>query len=183
MRVARTAGAARPLVIEDVPKVASVEGAHVRTLSIFGHTIAVKSWLFSRLLEDAHLRVYGVNIFGVSIFKSDEERCGGRTGEPVDRRDGIMNNAVVGDIYKYASPVPGFATIELNISRANKKLVAAYFYYAGIVPWKTVEGKLGKNFKKEKGPNGRPIYLYQFQGRIVSVMVDSANNICNIGTW
>jgi len=60
---------------------------------------------------------------------------------------------------------------------------ATHFYYAGIVPWRAVEDKLGKNFKKEKGPNGRPIYLYQFQGRTVSVLVDSANNVYNIGTW
>ena len=131
----------------------------------------------------ASIKQDAVTYIGSKVGIWTKEDAEVELGKPVDRRDGIMNNTVVGDIYKYASPVPSFATIELNISRANKKLVAAYFYYAGIVPWKTVEGNLGKNFKKEKGPNGRPIYLYQFQGRIVSVMVDSANNIYNIGTW
>src|SRR6267378_242164 len=96
-------------------------------------------------------------------------------GKPVDRRDGIINNSVVGDIYKYNNPVPNFAAIELNIDRTSKKLVAAYFYYASIVSWKSVEEKLGKNYKKQKMPNGRPMYIYQFQGRTVAVIVDSAN--------
>ena len=104
-------------------------------------------------------------------------------GKPVDRRDGVVNNAVVGDIYKYVSPAQGFASIELNIDRSSKKLVAAYFYYVGIVSWKSVEQKLGKNYKKQKMANGRPMYLYQFQGRTVAVLVDSANNIYNLGEW
>ncbi|HET7207370.1 MAG TPA: serine protease [Terriglobales bacterium] len=104
-------------------------------------------------------------------------------GKPVDRRDAIVNNAVVGDIFKYDSPKPNFSSIELNINRTSKKLAAAYFYYAGLVSWKSIEQTLGKNYKKQKVANGRPIYLYQFQGREVSVIVDSANNVYNIGVW
>jgi hypothetical protein len=104
-------------------------------------------------------------------------------GQPIDRRDGIANNAVFGDIYKYNSPAPNFASIELTISRTTKKLSAAYFYYTGIVSWKSVEEKLGKNFKKQKMANGRPIYMYQFQNRTISVLVDSGNNVYNIGVW
>ena len=69
------------------------------------------------------------------------------------------------------------------IDRASKKLVAAYFYYAGVVSWKSVEEKLGKNYKKQKMPNGRPLYIYQLQGRTVTVFVDSGNNVFNIGVW
>jgi hypothetical protein len=32
-------------------------------------------------------------------------------------------------------------------------------------------------------PNGRPAYIYQFQNRTISVLVDSANNVYNIGVW
>jgi hypothetical protein len=60
---------------------------------------------------------------------------------------------------------------------------AAYFYYAGAVSWNNVEDKLGKNYKKQKAANGRPIYVYTFQGRTISVLVDSANNIYNLGIW
>jgi trypsin-like peptidase len=104
-------------------------------------------------------------------------------GKPVDRRDAIMNNAVIGDIYKYSSPVPNLSAIELNMTRATKKLSAVYFYYTGIVPWKSVETTLGKNYKKMKLVNGRPGYLYQFQNRQLMVIVDSANNVYNVGIW
>jgi len=104
-------------------------------------------------------------------------------GQPVDRRDGVANNTVFGDIYKYNSPELGFAFIEININRSTKKMMAAYFYYGGLVSWKSVEEKLGKNYKKQKMPNGRPAYVYQFQNRTISVLVDSANNVYNIGVW
>jgi hypothetical protein len=120
---------------------------------------------------------------GTKILVWTKEDAEVELGKPIDRRDAIVNNAVVGDIYKYNSPVPNFAGIELNINRANKKVVAAYFYYAGTVSWKSVEEKLGKNYKKQKMPNGRPMYIYQFQGRTVAVIVDSANNIYNLGVW
>jgi hypothetical protein len=104
-------------------------------------------------------------------------------GKPIDRRDGVVNNSVGSDIYKYNSPSPNFVAIELNVYRSNKKVGAAYFYYASLVPWKTVELKLGKNYKKQKIANGRPAYLYQFQNRQVMVIVDSSNNVYNIGVW
>jgi S1-C subfamily serine protease len=104
-------------------------------------------------------------------------------GTPVDRRDAVVNNSVVGDIYRYRSPVPNFSSIELNVNRATGKLGAAYFYYANVVAWKTIEEKLGKNYKKQKAVNGRPIYVYQFQNRTISVLVDSANNVYNVGIW
>ena len=104
-------------------------------------------------------------------------------GKPIDRRDGVVNNAVVGDIFKYGSTAPNLAAIELNIDRASKKVIAAYFYYSTIVSWKSLEEKLGKNYKKQKAVNGRPIYVYQFQNRTYAVIVDSANNVYNIGIW
>lgn len=104
-------------------------------------------------------------------------------GKPTDRRDGIANNAVVGGVYKYSPTAPTLAAIELNIDRSSKKVVAAYFYYANIVTWKSVEEKLGRNYKKQKMPNGRPMYLYQFQNRNLAVIVDSANNVYNVGIW
>ena len=104
-------------------------------------------------------------------------------GPPIDRRDMIFNNAVTGDIFKYNSPASGFGTVELSIDRNSKKLTAAYFYYASPVSWSTVRQMLGKNYKKQKLPNGRPGYLYQFQNRVVFVVVDSADNVYNIGVW
>ena len=104
-------------------------------------------------------------------------------GKPVDRRDAIANNTVTGDIFKYNSPAQGFASIELSIDRTSKKLIAAYFSYAGVVSWKSVEEKLGKNHKKQKMANGLRMYLYQFQGRTVAVVVDSTDNIFNLGEW
>ena len=71
----------------------------------------------------------------------------------------------------------------LNINRSNKKLAAVYFYYANIVSWKSLEATLGKNHKKLKMPNGRTAYLYQFQNRELMVIVDSANNVFNVGIW
>jgi hypothetical protein len=104
-------------------------------------------------------------------------------GKPVDRRDAVDGGNVIGDIYKYNSPTTNFTAIELNINRSSKKLAAGYFYYAGFVSWKSVEAKLGKNHKKQKLPNGRPAYLYQFQNRQVMIIVDSADNVYNIGVW
>jgi hypothetical protein len=31
--------------------------------------------------------------------------------------------------------------------------------------------------------NGRPIYIYTFQNRQLSVLVDSADNVASIGIW
>lgn len=104
-------------------------------------------------------------------------------GHPIDRRDSIVNGSVVGDIFKYNSPAPNFASVELNIDRNTKKLTAAYFYYSSVVSWNTVRQKLGKGYKKQKLPNGRPAYLYMFQNRQVNIIVDSANNVVNIGVW
>jgi hypothetical protein len=104
-------------------------------------------------------------------------------GKPIDRRDGILNSAVYADIYKYASPTPNFSAIELSINRTDKRVRALYFYYTGAVSWKTVEGKLGRNYKKVKAANGRPIYVYTFQGHTLSVLLDSANNVFNFGVW
>jgi hypothetical protein len=104
-------------------------------------------------------------------------------GPPIDRRDGVMNNSVFSDIYKYRSPAENFAAIELSVYRADKKVRAEYFYYTGAVSWKSVEQKLGKNYKKVKLANGRPAYQYLFQGHTLSVMVDSANNVSNFGIW
>lgn len=104
-------------------------------------------------------------------------------GPPLDRRDGIFNNAVMGDIYKYNIPYSGMGTIELNIYRSTQKVGAAYFYYRTVVSWEQVKKTLGKNYKKQKLSNGRPAYIYQFGGRQVSVIVDSANNVFNVGVW
>jgi Trypsin-like peptidase domain len=104
-------------------------------------------------------------------------------GPPVDRRDSVFTNAVTGDIYKYSIPYSGIGTIELNIYRGTKKVGAAYFYYRTLVSWEQVKKTLGKNYKKQKLPNGRPAYLYQFGGRQVSVIIDSANNVFNVGVW
>ena len=124
----------------------------------------------------------------------DVKRAGGgsypRSG-PASRRkilvlsfpESSQLTPVVGDIFKYNSPEPNFASIELNIDRTSKKVVAAYFYYKGVVSWKSVEAKLGKNFKKQKMPNGRPMYIYQFQNRTVAVLIDSADNVYNLGLW
>jgi Trypsin-like peptidase domain len=104
-------------------------------------------------------------------------------GLPVDRRDGLTGNSVTADIYKYNIPYSGIATIELNIDRNTKKVVAAYFYYRNSVSWEQIRKILGKNYKKQKLPNGRPFYLYQFGNRQVGVIVDSADNVYNFGVW
>ncbi len=106
-------------------------------------------------------------------------------GPPMDRRDGILNNSVVSDIYKYAIPYSGFGTVELNIQRSTKKLAAVYFYYRTTVTWNQVRQTLGKNYKKQKPLNNQAgeAYLYQFGGRQVYVLVDSANDVRNIGVW
>jgi hypothetical protein len=131
----------------------------------------------------ASLKQDAVTYIGTKVGIWTKEDAEVELGQPVDRRDGVANNTVFGDIYKYNSPVPGFSFIEVSINRPTKKMVAAYFYYAGIVSWKSVEEKLGKNYKKQKMPNGRPTYLYQFQNRTISVLVDSANNVYNVGIW
>jgi hypothetical protein len=112
--------------------------------------------------------------------KEDAER---ELGQPSDRRDAIANNAVFGDIYKFTSPMPTFATIEISVSRKTNKVQAAYFYYANLVPWKAVEDKLGKNYQQQTMANGRPMYIYTFQNRQLSVLVDSADNVASIGLW
>jgi hypothetical protein len=112
--------------------------------------------------------------------KEDAEK---ELGESIDRRDAIFNGAVIGDIYKYACPQPGFSAVELNFNRASKRLAAAYFYYASLVPWVSVKAKLGRHYKKMKMENGQPGYLYQFQQRQVFVLVDSAENVVSIGVW
>ena len=104
-------------------------------------------------------------------------------GKPIGRRDGIANNSVFSDIFRYNSPVANFSSIELSVNRNDKKVRAAYFYYTSAVSWKTLEEKLGTNFKKQKPANGRPIYVYSFQGRTLSILVDSANNVYNLGVW
>jgi hypothetical protein len=104
-------------------------------------------------------------------------------GQPVDRRDAVFKNSVIADVYKFSSPTPNFSSIELSVNRNDKKVRAAYFYYTGIVSWKSLEQKLGKNYKRQKAANGRPIYVYQFQGHALSVLVDSANNVYNFGVW
>lgn len=104
-------------------------------------------------------------------------------GPPVDRRDGLTNNAVTADIYKYTIPFSGFGTIELDFVRNTKRLGAAYFYYRTLVSWTQVRNMLGRNYKKQKLPNGRPGYLYQFQQRQLFVIVDSAENVVSLGIW
>jgi hypothetical protein len=104
-------------------------------------------------------------------------------GQPLDRRDGIANGAVYADIYKFASPASGFSWIELSVNRNDHRVRAAYFYYAAAVSWKSIETKLGKNYTRQKAANGRPVYMYQFQGHTVSVLLDSANNVYNLGIW
>jgi hypothetical protein len=104
-------------------------------------------------------------------------------GPVLDRRDSIFKNSVVADIYKYKSPAVGFQFVELSISRQTHKLTSAYFYYGEPVSWASIRDKLGKNYKKQKMPNGRPGYLYQFQNRQVFVIEDSAHNVYNIGVW
>lgn len=117
------------------------------------------------------------------VGKWTKEEAEKEFGQPIDRRDGFVGASIVGDIYKYSSPAPGFGTIELNFDRTKKYMVAAYFYYDHVVPWSTVRGMLGHKYKRIKMPNGRPAYLYQFQQRQVCAIVDSADNIVNIGVW
>jgi hypothetical protein len=104
-------------------------------------------------------------------------------GAPIDRRDAVTNNTVTGDIYKYLIPYSGFGTIELNINRASTKVYAAYFYNRATVSWEQTKKTVGKNYKKQKMPNGRPAYFYQFGNRTYCVIVDSAGNVYNIGVW
>jgi hypothetical protein len=95
-----------------------------------------------------------------------------------------MNNTVVGDIYKYVSPALGFATIELKtlVERTRSWLPRTSTTLVSF-PGRPSKTSLARTLKKQKGQNGRPVYLYQFQGRTVSVLVDSANNVYSIGTW
>jgi hypothetical protein len=122
---------------------------------------------------------YLANKMGIWTLEDSEIEL----GTPLDRRDGIANGAVFSDIYKFASPEPRFASIELSVNRNDHKVRAAYFYYAGAVAWKSLEARLGKNYTRQKAANGRPIYIYQFQGHTVAVLVDSANNVYNLGVW
>jgi S1-C subfamily serine protease len=107
-------------------------------------------------------------------------------GPPIDRRDGTdKNNNVVSDVYKYSIPYSGFGTIELNIYRNTKKVGAAYFYYRTAVSWAQVQQTVGKNYKKQKLAKGvaGAAYLYQFGPRQYYVLVDSAENVRNVGVW
>jgi hypothetical protein len=93
----------------------------------------------------------------------------------------VFNNSVIGDILKYEVPYSGFGTIELNINLSSRRLTAAYFYYRNTVTWAEVKQKLGKNYKKQKLANGRPGFIYQFGNRQFCVIVDSAENVYNVG--
>jgi hypothetical protein len=42
-------------------------------------------------------------------------------GKPIDQRDGILNNSVFADIYRYPSPVSNFASIELSATGRTKR--------------------------------------------------------------
>lgn len=120
---------------------------------------------------------------GEKVGKWTKEDAEKEVGQPFDRRDAFLNNSVVGDVYKYNSPLPNFSAVELNFNRDSKRLVAAYFYYTGVVSWSSVRAKLGRNYKKTKMPNGRPGYLYQFQQRSIFILVDSAENVVSVGIW
>jgi hypothetical protein len=122
---------------------------------------------------------YVANKMGIWTLEDSEVEL----GKPLDRRDGIANGAVFSDIYKFASPGSGFSWIELSINRNDHRVRAAYFYYSNAVAWKSIEAKLGKNYQRKKAANGRPIYIYEFQGRTYSILLDSANNIYNVGVW
>lgn len=154
---------------EPEEKKQSVEGVPKEQVSAISPSEAIKKDAFSYLASK------------VGVWTKDDAEV--ELGKPIDRRDAIVNNAVAGDIFKYTGPAPNFSAIELNISRNDKKLSAIYFYYANLVSWKSVEAILGKNHKKLKMPNGRPAYLYQFQNRSLMVIVDSANNVYNVGIW
>lgn len=131
----------------------------------------------------ASLKQDAVTYLGSKIGIWSKEDAEVELGKPIDRRDGIMNNTVLADIYKFTSPAPNFVAIELSVNRTDKKVRAAYFYYANPVSWKSLEEKLGKNYKRQKAANGRPIYVYTFQGHTLSVLLDSANNVYNFGVW
>ncbi len=124
-----------------------------------------------------------ISYLGTKIGIWTKEDAEVELGKPFDRRDGLLNAVVIGDIYKFGSPNSTFSFIELNFNRTNKRLAAAYFYYSRQVPWKSVEQTLGKSYRKQKLPNGRPAYIYQFQGRQMSVIVDSANDVYSGGIW
>ena len=123
-----------------------------------------------------------ISYLGTKIGIWTKEDAEVELGKPFDRRDGLLNAVVIGDIYKFGSPNSTFSFIELNFNRTNKRLAAAYFYYSRQVPWKSVEQTLGKSYRKQKLPNGRPAYIYQFQGRNV-VIVDSANDVYSGDIW
>jgi V8-like Glu-specific endopeptidase len=118
---------------------------------------------------------------GVGIWTREDAEV--ELGPALDRRDAVFNNSVIGDIFKYKVPYSGFGTIELNINRSSRRLTAAYFYYRNTVTWAEVKQKLGKNYKKQKLANGRPGFIYQFGNRQFCVIVDSAENIYNVGVW
>jgi hypothetical protein len=107
-------------------------------------------------------------------------------GPPIDRRDGTdKNNNVISDVYKYSIPYSGFGIIELNIYRNTKKVGAAYFYYRTTVSWSQVQQTVRKNYKKQKLGKGvaGAAYIYQFGPRQYYVLVDSAENVRNVGVW
>jgi hypothetical protein len=101
---------------------------------------------------------YNVTYLGTKVGKWTQDDAEKELGQFTDRRDAfdMKSGAVIGDVFKYDSPEPGFATAELNFSRSTKLLTAAYFYYGNPVAWQTSRGRLGKNYKKVKMQNGRP---------------------------
>ena len=122
---------------------------------------------------------YVANKMGIWTLEDSEVEL----GKPLDRQDGISNGAVFSDIYKFPSPASGFSWIELSVTRKDERVGAAYFYYSNAVAWKSMETKLGKNYQRKKAANGRPIYIYEFQGRTYSILLDSANNVDNVDVW
>lgn len=123
--------------------------------------------------------IYLANKMGIWTLEDSEIEL----GKPLDRRDGIANGAVYADIYKFASPQTGFSWIELSVNRNDHRVRAAYFYYSQAVSWKSIEAKAGKNYQRKKAANGRPFYIYQLQGHTYAVLLDSANNVYNVGVW
>jgi trypsin-like peptidase len=120
---------------------------------------------------------------GDKVGKWTKEDAEKELGEPIDRRDALSGATIIGDVYKYKSPAPGFAAIELNFDRTRKSLTAAYFYYDHLVAWTTIRNQLGRSYKKAKLANGQPAYTYQFQSRQLCVILDSANNVYDLGIW
>ena len=99
-------------------------------------------------------------------------------GQAYTRRDGVLNGAMVSDVYKYKSPTAGFSDVELSFDRQSGKLVAAYLYPQSLVAWQTIRGKLGSHYMKRKVH----MYIYQM-GQHQTVLVDSGGNVVSFGVW